>query len=1482
MPGDEPFRRFLMTVGITTDLPETGARIGESVDRMTRVFTGTFGYKRATSLDIDPDLEQIRKQIREFCLTCDEDCVVALYYTGHADDVNGKHRVWTGNTVDPVLGTLETGHLAELMLVGTRLRYALIILDTCFSGQGGAEALQGSLSQVAEGDGKILAVMTAAYPREQIHAGDFAELFERAVDQRAVAGHEPRYLTLGAITRFIDADPARPGWQTVSHSVLLARTDELPFFPNKRFNVQLHGLDLLTQLRIEQRELRIEEMRGHFLPRARGVDVPTEADWRFVGREAALRDLVSWLRDHEDLSVRVVTGGPGSGKSAVIARLVVLSDRDWRRTVPMDDLAADTIPPEGAIAAGIHARGMTSAQVLAAVCTAADIRADTPADLLKEMHGRRVTVAIDAIDEALDPNGLVSGILRPLVEAGPAEGLRLLLGTRLQLLESLGAIGTPVDLDDKRYADPASLYQYVLRGLMDQSPRSPFRPAPQELVEAVARAVAEAAGHSFLVALIVSRTLASAEEIPDPDDREWRADLPATAADAMHQDLETRLGAEADRARELLRPLAFAFGAGLPWDTVWAALSSQLSGHVYNNDDLMWVWQQAGSFVIEGKESGHSVYRLYHAALAEYLRQGCDERRIHRQFYDFLADSVPMSRSGPDWSRAHPYTRAHLATHAQRAGALDELLLNPRYLVNAVPAGLLAALPAARGTDAELAGVAYQRAIHQIRDQPEEEHRFSYLELAARIVGADELTRRLAADAPSRRWSVPWTHWPPEHPHRVLAGQLGQVNGILCIDRNDGNPLVASIGEDAKLRIWDVVTAEPHGTYTVGGAPLVAARAVRLPGYRTAIVLLAADGILYLWDIAASAVKWGIPTARSWRRLVSAQNPNLTLSCLTAPDGRPFAIVSGRGGRASIWDLSTGRLITFLPAGVTPEAVEFATLTNGKVVVIASLRGARRWMYDAQTGHVLPDKHRRIPFPWPRPIYNAVRLMRITYYALGGGTPVVAVRARFFRKSPIVWDLTDSNPLEAWPSGSSDAPIVQVRLRDRRIITIPPSNVEAAGSRRSQQPDKDPNTVVPLHVFANRPGQLDRKARESLSLQLEMRGRFLHVAFYEGLEKAGGRTISLTLAGHTADVTGYDWTRLSDGHVIVITASRDGTVRRWDVTAIGPESGEENEQARVALHRIVSVRLGDGTALGLTLAEGSSVALWDLRTGGLIGDLRWHTARQWAIGIAHPAIDTPIAVTFDTDGKMRLWNLPDCRLAAEFPVDRLRWPSDVAFTHLPDGTCIAVTSGHGRRIAVWDVHTGRIRNVLTGHKGWSACVACALGPGQRPIALTGGYDNRVNVWDLRRGRRRRHFRIVWPWTFLASPSAGRAHAMWTMPLDSGRVVALVATSDGVVRALEPRRFPWGVRRLAVVPADAVATAVLSNGLAIVTTAGQDGIVRIWKPEFFTDGSDDNGLLCEINIEVPVSDISFVDRDTFVVATPNGLTAIQLDAALLEK
>ena len=395
-----------------------------------------------------------------------------------------------------------------------------------------------------------------------------------------------------------------------------------------------------------------------------------------------------------------------------------------------------------------------------------------------------------------------------------------------------------------------------------------------------------------------------------------------------------------------------------------------------------------------------------------------------------------------------------------------------------------------------------------------------------------------------------------------------------------------------------------------------------------------------------------------------------------------------------------------------------------------------------------------------------------------------------------------------------------------------------------------------------------------------MTGRFLRVEFHDYLEKPDRGTISLTLAGHTADVTGYDWTRLSDGHVIVITGSRDGTVRRWDISSIRPGSSEGYEQAQVALHRIVSVPLEDGTPVGLTIADGSDVALWDLHTGELIGELGERAVRPWAIGIARPRGGSPIAVTFDTDQTMRIWSLPDGHQTAEFPADGIRWPGDAAFTHLPDGSCVALTSGHGRRTVVWDLATGRIRNVMTGHKGSSACVTCAEGPGPWPLALTGGLDNRVNVCDLRRGQRRNRFRIVSPWTFLIHPSTGQAHAVRAMPLDSGRLLVLVATSDGTVRALVPYRFPLGARRAGVVPAHAVGTAMLSNGKAVVVTATDDGIIRIWKPETFTRRGDDKAPLCEINIEAPVNDVNFIDHDTCIIATLNGLTAIRLGDRLL--
>ena len=279
---------------------------------------------------------------------------------------------------------------------------------------------------------------------------------------------------------------------------------------------------------------------------------------------------------------------------------------------------------------------------------------------------------------------------------------------------------------------------------------------------------------------------------------------------------------------------------------------------------------------------------------------------------------------GLDWGRAHPYTLAHLATHARRAGLLDDLLQDPGYLVNAIPAGLLAALPAARTPSGHRVGAAYQRAVHQFRNQPEQQ-RASYLEFAARIARAPELAAQVDARFPHRRWSIPWTHWPPEYPHQVLGGHLGAVAGVLVVNSIQGKPVVVSIGADARLRTWDLTTADPMGVYPVGTAPLVVAKAVRLAEERVAIVVLSSDGLLYLWDLTTAELLQTIPIVPAWRRRMSAFLPlNLSLlACLTIPGGRHFAFVDTHGKGISVWELPSGRPVVVLPPSVDAAQIEY-------------------------------------------------------------------------------------------------------------------------------------------------------------------------------------------------------------------------------------------------------------------------------------------------------------------------------------------------------------------------------------------------------------------------------------------------------------------------------------------------------------------------------------------------------------------------------
>lgn len=99
-------------------------------------------------------------------------------------------------------------------------------------------------------------------------------------------------------------------------------------------------------------------------------------------------------------------------------------------------------------------------------------------------------------------------------------------------------------------------------------------------------------------------------------------------------------------------------------------------------------------YVVEGIESGGSVYRVYHRALVEYLREGSDTETVQRTVTEVLRDVE------------HPYVRRYLALHAAEGAVLDPLVQDAEFVLGAEPGQLLVSLPGLRTAEGRRAGQA--------------------------------------------------------------------------------------------------------------------------------------------------------------------------------------------------------------------------------------------------------------------------------------------------------------------------------------------------------------------------------------------------------------------------------------------------------------------------------------------------------------------------------------------------------------------------------------------------------------------------------------------------------------------------------------------------------------------------------------------------------------------------------------------------------
>jgi hypothetical protein len=673
--------------------------------------------------------------------------------------------------------------------------------------------------------------------------------------------------------------------------------DEVPqFFPNPRW---IQGLPPNATVEDIRRAAESGEMKTFWGPISRGVEFELQPGSYFTGRERVLRELSEWFHDPADARTRVLTGGPGCGKSAILSKIVTLSEPEYTRVVRLRDKRwARAFPPK-TLNLAIHAKGKTLEEITRSF--AAHLGAEPEcSQVLNALRASNAPfrVVLDALDEAREPTRIARDLLGPMNSIG---SVKLLVGTRPEYSEKLGPDSVRIPVDQPEYCEKVDLSEYVMARLLRKGERGANTPykGKTNVAREVAEAIANRAYPNFMIARLVSEDLLASRAAVDGRAVE-ESDFPETVGKAFERYLARF--ADEEKVRDLLAPLAWAEGLGLPWGGIWAPLASALSKRSYGDDDIRWLLDRAGSYVVEALERDRSVYRLYHQALADYLRRGRDGEQVQRLIVDTLVNTVPLfpDEGGKDWTQAHPYVRDHLAEHAAGCGMLASLVREPWYLLTADPNRLMSVLETYRGDVPADAVRVYTEVVHHVREKVIADAA-SYLEMVARQRGVTELADRVAQSPVARVWRVPWARWEARTtPSQTLASGVSEISALGTGSWEPGRP-VALIGrKDGTVEVWDLDSGDRLAECKADGVRDTTHLAmVNTPRGRL-LVASWASGLLGLFDLRAEkgVILRGL-----------GEHATVTALCFAERDGHQVCVTAHRDLRLAIWDLRDLNLV---------------------------------------------------------------------------------------------------------------------------------------------------------------------------------------------------------------------------------------------------------------------------------------------------------------------------------------------------------------------------------------------------------------------------------------------------------------------------------------------------------------------------------------------------------------------------------------------
>ena len=853
----------------------------------------------------------------------------------------------------------------------------------------------------------------------------------------------------------------------------------------------------------------------------------------------------------------------------------------------------------------------------------------------------RIMLLVDALDESLASKA-AEALPRLL---GDVEYAHLLVTARPdhRATGGLREGGECIDLLTDAPPGIDDVLEYLQRRLAPEG-------APAAMT-VLSRRIAEQASGNFLYAFYVVEALrrdnvltaldsAAARGVPLPE-----GGLPGVYRSFLRRELWRDDSAWLTRFGPVLGPLALAQDEGLTTEQL-RLIAGLLSGEPMTRTGVRDVTRAARQF-LEGP-APDGPFRVYHQSFANFLVNP-------EQNPDFLIDAAEAhnaivetySATGPlSWDT---YARRNLALHATKAGRLDHLLEDARFLLVAEPGRLVPHLDAVRSAPARATAAVYRQTVHTLADL-DPTGRASQLELTARRLDQRSLADRIAAAAPGRPWQTHWSHGRQAAGYQVLTGHTGRVSAVAVGALPDGTPVIVSGGsDDGTVRLWRLADGSPagkplHHGGRYGGVHAVAAGV--LADGTPVIVSGGTDGTVRLWRLADGApagslyfgevvdtvevrfdVLDGAEVERP-RRYVDAVH---AVAVGALPDGTPVIVSGGTDGTVRLWRLGSGDTAGKPPHGtdVVVAAVAVGALPDGTPVIVSGgsddgtvrlwrladgsparkpLHGTKYGKVTAVAAGALPDGTpvivsggtdgtvrlwRTDGTPLRKPLHHGGVVTAVAVGALPDGTPVIVSGCR--DGTVRLWRLAGrapaGEPLRGTEYGSKVEAVTVRSLPDGTQVIVSHIRSLMRAVRVWRLPS---GALVELPLYIWTGGEVEAAAAGALpdGTPVIVSGCRDDTVWVWRL--ADGTPVGKPLRGHGDDVCAVAVGALPDGTPVIVSGGSDldGTVRMWrlaDGTPLVPPLHLSKKVRSVAIHGNVIV-----TTAGTDLAVHQPVLPWHM------------------------------------------------------------------------------------------------------------------------------------------------------------------------------------------------------------------------------------------------------------------------------------------------